>query len=50
MHEQILQELLVTIDCLMTTEESLEFFENILGELSEERLLNILAEIKANYI
>jgi hypothetical protein len=49
MKEQILQELLVTMDRLMTTEELLEFFENILGEMSEERLLNILAEVKANY-
>jgi hypothetical protein len=49
MKEQILQEVLSTMDRLMTTEELLEFFENILGEMSEERLLNILAEVKANY-
>lgn len=49
MKEQILQELLVTMDRLMTAEEILEFFENILGEMSEERLLNILAEVKANF-
>ena len=50
MHEQILQEVLEAMDCLMTMDELLEFFENILGEMSEERLVNILAEIKANYI
>ena len=49
MKEQTLQELLATMDRLMTTEEILDFFENILGEMSEERLLNILAEIRANY-
>jgi len=49
MKEQILQEVLSTMDRLMTTEELLEFFENILGEMSEERLVNILAEVKANY-
>jgi len=49
MKEQILQELLETMDHLMTAEEILEFFENILGEMSEERLLNILAEVKANF-
>ena len=49
MKEQILQELLETMDRLMTAEEILEFFENILGEMSEERLLNILAEVKANF-
>ena len=49
MHEQILQEVLEAMDRLMTTEELLEFFENILGEMSEERLVNILAEVKANY-
>ena len=49
MKEQTLQELLATMDRLMTTEEIIDFFENILGEMSEERLLNILAEIRANY-
>ena len=49
MKEQILQELLVTMDRLMTTEEILEFFENILGEMTEERLSNILSELKANF-
>ena len=49
MKEQILQELLETMDRLMTAEEILEFFENILGEMSEERLLNILAEVKTNF-
>ena len=49
MKEQTLQELLATMDRLMTTEEILDFFENILGEMSEERLINILAEIRANY-
>ena len=49
MKEQISQELLVTMDRLMTTEEILEFFENILGEMTEERLSNILSELKANF-
>jgi hypothetical protein len=50
MKEQVLQEVIATMDRLMTTEEILEFFENILGEMSEERLVNILAEVRANYI
>ena len=49
MKEQVLQEVIATMDRLMTTEEILEFFENILGEMSEDRLVNILAEVRANY-
>jgi hypothetical protein len=49
MKEQVLQEVLTTMNRLMTTEEILEFFENILGEMSEDRLVNILAEVRANY-
>lgn len=33
---------------LMTKEDVVELFENILGEMSEERLQNILFELKAN--
>lgn len=50
MKEKVLQEVIATMDRLMTKEEILEFFDNILGEMSEERLVNILAEIRANYI
>lgn len=49
MKEQVLKELTVTMNRLMTTEEVMDFFENILGEMSEERLLNILVEVRANY-
>lgn len=49
MKEQILRELTATMNRLMTTEEILDLFVDILGEMSEERLLNILSEVKANY-
>ena len=49
MKEQILNELTATMNRLMTREEILDFFEDILGEMSEDRLRNILAEVRANY-
>ena len=33
---------------LMTKADVVELFENILGEMSEDRLQNILFELKAN--
>jgi hypothetical protein len=33
----------------MEKEDVVELFDNILGEMSEERLSNILSELKANY-
>jgi hypothetical protein len=50
MKEQILKELTSTMNRLMTKEEVIDLFENILGEMSEDRLQNILAEVRANYI
>jgi hypothetical protein len=49
MKEQILKELTSTMNRLMTTEEVVDLFENILGEMPEDRLQNILAEVRANY-
>ena len=49
MKEHILKELTSTMNRLMTTEEVIDLFENILGEMSEDRLQNILAEVRANY-
>ena len=33
---------------MMTKEDVVELFENILGEMSEDRLQNLLFELKAN--
>jgi hypothetical protein len=49
MKEDILKELTSTMNRLMTAEEVIDLFENILGEMSEERLVNILAEVRVNY-
>lgn len=47
--EQRLRELTATMNFLMTKEEVIELFEGILGEMSEERLHNILREVVVNY-
>lgn len=48
-HEDLLKQVVGILDStLMTKEDVVELFENILGEMSEERLQNILFELKAN--
>ena len=47
--EDLLKQVVGILDStLMTKEDVVELFENILGEMSEERLQNILFELKAN--
>ena len=47
--EDLLKQVVSVLDNLMTKEEVVDLFENILGEMSEERLSNILSEVKANF-
>jgi len=48
-HEDLLKQVVGILDStLMTKEDVVELFENILGEMSEDRLQNILFELKAN--
>lgn len=47
--EDLLKQVVGILDStLMTKEDVVELFENILGEMSEDRLQNILFELKAN--
>jgi hypothetical protein len=49
-HEDLLKQIVGKLDSdSMTKEDVVELFENILGEMSEQRLENILAEVKANF-
>jgi hypothetical protein len=47
-HEDLLKQVVGVLD-MMEKEDVVELFDNILGEMSEERLSNILSELKANY-
>ena len=47
--EDLLKQVVSILDSTMLTKEDVvELFENILGEMSEDRLQNILSELKAN--
>ena len=48
-HEDLLKQVVGILDStMMTKEDVVELFENILGEMSEDRLQNMLFELKAN--
>ena len=48
-HEDLLKQVVGILDStMMTKEDVVELFENILGEMSEDRLQNLLFELKAN--
>jgi hypothetical protein len=47
-HEDLLKQVVGVLD-MMEKEDVVELFDNILGEMSEERLSNLLSELKANY-
>ena len=46
-HQEILDQVVTMLDKI-TKQDGVEFMTNILGEMSEERLLNILSDLKAN--
>jgi len=47
--EDLLKQVVGILDStMMTKADVVELFENILGEMSEDRLQNILFELKAN--
>ena len=47
--EDLLKQVVGILDStMMTKEDVVELFENILGEMSEDRLQNLLFELKAN--
>ena len=47
--EDLLRQVVGILDStMMTKEDVVELFENILGEMSEDRLQNLLFELKAN--
>jgi hypothetical protein len=49
-HEDLLKQIVgILYSDSMTKEDVVELFDNILGEMSEQRLENILAELKANF-
>ena len=48
--EDLLKQVVGILDSdSMNKEDVVELFENILGEMSEDRLQNILFELKANF-
>lgn len=46
-HQEILDQVVTMLDKI-TKQDGVEFMTNILGEMSEERLLNILSDLKAS--
>ncbi|CAB4125274.1 hypothetical protein UFOVP54_98 [uncultured Caudovirales phage] len=47
-HEDLLKQVVGMLD-RMDKEDVVELFDNILAEMSDDRLSNILSELKANF-
>ena len=47
-HEDLLKQVVGMLD-IMDKEDVVELFDNILAEMSDDRLSNILLELKANF-